>query len=479
MSVGPLQCAIGFWKPLMDSHELQGLACYKSPEEPLSRGINVFQPDSAPKPHRLLYDGRQCSLHAAVHPVSEVPDGAEVIAEVTDWSGQHCSYVLWYPGSQSIVVPFDSQAAVEAFWYEMYVSPKRRTSLPGPILSLYYRTLKPLLPRGVKKWARRLLAHRVHTEDQFLEWPSDDSLDSLQRLLLHLILLASRRDTLQFVWFWPEQHSWAALLTHDVETAAGLRNASRIAEMESERGLRSVFNMVPLDYEVTGSQLHILQDAGFEIGVHGYTHDGMIFSSWKTFLRRVVTVNECARQWGASGFRSPATFRNQDWFHMLGFEYDSSVADTDPFEPQPGGCGSLFPFFVDGLVELPITLPQDHTLFALLRQQDASTWLVKLERIRRSNGMACVLTHPDPASGYIGDPENERRYRELLDVLADSDAWIPLPRDLARWWRARAAVASNDVEGLPGGSTGTAQLDGSGGLEIVPPFTVRTAVSGD
>ena len=48
----------------------------------------------------------------------------------------------------------------------------------------------------------------------------------------------------------------------------------------------------------------------------------------------------------------------------LGFEYDSSYTDTDPYEPQPGGCCSYLPYFNESLVELPITLPQDHTVFS-------------------------------------------------------------------------------------------------------------------
>ena len=56
--------------------------------------------------------------------------------------------------------------------------------------------------------------------------------------------------------------------------------------------------------------------------------------------------------------------------------------------------------------------------------------------------MACVLAHPDPDRGYIGLTENEAHYASLLDALVDSGAWIPLPRDLARWWRARCGGIS-------------------------------------
>jgi hypothetical protein len=124
---------------------------------------------------------------------------------------------------------------------------------------------------------------------------------------------------------------------------------------------------------------------------------------------------------------------------------------------------------VDDLVELPITLPQDHTLFELLQETDAKTWLVCLERIRQANGMACVLAHPDPGPGYIGRAENETRYAGLLDAVAGSDAWTPLPRDLVRWWRARAEAPLEEIAALEGVSFGRAVLTPSGRVEIVPP----------
>ncbi|HEY5482863.1 MAG TPA: hypothetical protein VIK31_03500, partial [Propionibacteriaceae bacterium] len=229
------------------------------------------------------------------------------------------------------------------------------------------------------------------------------------------------------------------------------------------------FNFVPLDYEVPAALLKTLREGGFEVGVHGYTHDGMLFSNWSTFQERVATINEYAHRWEASGFRSPATYRNLDWLHLLEFEYDSSVSNSSPCEPQPGGCGSFFPYPIDGLIELPITLPQDHTLYELLDHSDSSTWLTSLKRIEGANGMACVLTHPDPGTGYIGCPGNEIHYGDLLDAVAAADAWTPLPRDLVRWWRTRAATPLTQIGNGEGISFGTAALDPSGRLEIVPP----------
>lgn len=121
---------------------------------------------------------------------------------------------------------------------------------------------------------------------------------------------------------------------------------------------------------------------------------------------------------------------------MLGFDYDSSYTDTDPYEPQPGGCCSYLPFFVEDTVELPITLPQDHTLFEILQQRTGRTWVDKAHEIRRRGGLVLVLSHPD----YARNPHAAAAWRELLEEFEhDPTRWQPLPREAASWWRERAA----------------------------------------
>lgn len=468
MSVSPLDHAIGFWKPMMGPTELQGLAAYRDPGEASVPGINTLRSRSEARSYHIEDGGNGFRLFASVEPITDVPPAAEVVADILDPSGRHYSYVLWLPAERSIVVPFDPNEAIEAFWHEDYVPRAEKTALPKPVLSLYYSVGKRLLPGGVRRRLRRSMAHRALASPNSLAWPTDDSLDALQRLLLRLIMLAVGRQELQFVWFWPDRHPWAVTLTHDVETAHGLANVPHVTELERARGLRSSFNMVPRDYEVPGSLLQRLRSDGFEIGVHGYTHDGLLFSSRAVFDERAVAIREFRQRWAASGFRSPATYRDRELIPLLGFEYDSSYSNTAPCEPQPGGCGSFFPFPMGDTVELPITLPQDHTLFELLEQPGPDTWLICLERIRAANGMACVLAHPDPAAGYMGMPENEASYVRVLDAVAASEAWTPLSRELAGWWRARAVTPAEDIGVLQGASYGTAVLGPSGRVDIAP-----------
>src|SRR5207253_2090743 len=132
-----------------------------------------------------------------------------------------------------------------------------------------------------------------------------------------------------------------------------------------------------------------------EIGLHGIDHKCKLFATRQRFEADLPKIHRYMEEWGAVGFRSPALHRNADWMPELRCDYDSSFPDTDPYEPQPGGCCSLLPFFVGDVVELPITLPQDHTLFVILGARDARTWLDKVAWIRERGGLAVVLTHPD------------------------------------------------------------------------------------
>jgi hypothetical protein len=146
-------------------------------------------------------------------------------------------------------------------------------------------------------------------------------------------------------------------------------------------------------------------------------------------------MRHAAQEWGARGFRSPATQRSWKLMPRLGFDYDTSYTDTDPYEPQPGGCCSYLPFFNNDLVELPITLPQDHTLFSILGHRDGSLWLDKARELRRRGGLVLVLSHPDYATGAAATA-----WQALLEEFrSDPTMWQPVAHEAATWWRARAA----------------------------------------
>ena len=96
-----------------------------------------------------------------------------------------------------------------------------------------------------------------------------------------------------FLAVWPYGRTWALVLTHDVETDVGYADISRLRTIESERGYRSSWNFVALRYAVGDDVVADLQEAGFEVGVHGLRHDG------RDWFRETTPadVAELARRW--------------------------------------------------------------------------------------------------------------------------------------------------------------------------------------
>jgi hypothetical protein len=247
-------------------------------------------------------------------------------------------------------------------------------------------------------------------------------------------------ETVRYVQFWPAGKCFALVLTHDVEGPLGQSFVPQVVNLEETYGFRSSFNFVPLGYKVDLNLFRDLKEREFEVGIHGLKHDGRLFSSKAIFDKQAGKINQYLKQWGAVGFRSPFTHRNPNWMQALEIEYDLSFFDTDPYEPMPGGTMSIWPFMMGRFVELPYTLSQDHTLMVTLAEQTPRLWLEKVEFIRRYHGLALVNSHPD----YLRNPQHFAIYEAFLKSLSEQkDYWHALPRDAARWWRARAFVNVN------------------------------------
>src|SRR5579875_1153716 len=220
----------------------------------------------------------------------------------------------------------------------------------------------------------------------------------------------------------------------------------RMAEVEERYGFRSAWNLPLAQYPLDWERIARLRQRGFEFGAHGLSHDGRLFRSYEDFRTLSARLQQSARAHDLRGFRSPSTLRRAEWIKLMDFDYDCSFADTDPYEPQPGGTCSLFPFFLADLIELPYTLAQDHTLIHLLHRSPLPLWIAKADWIASISGMILTLTHPD----YCGTLPHLAAYEGLLRHLASIEsAWRALPSQAAAWWRRRAAMHLNIVADQP------------------------------
>jgi hypothetical protein len=86
------------------------------------------------------------------------------------------------------------------------------------------------------------------------------------------------------------------------------------------------------------------------------------------------------------------------------------------------------------MVELPYTMPQDHTLIHLLHRSPMQIWAMKAKWIESLGGMILTLVHPD----YCGSGHYFHEYETLLKQLNDyQSAWRALPSEVSTWWRCR------------------------------------------
>jgi len=313
-----------------------------------------------------------------------------------------------------------------------------------------YYEVKPLVPVYMRRAVRRWFALRKRGRVQDI-WP---------------ILPGSERPPEGWCG-WPEYKRFAIVLTHDVEGKAGLDNCRELAEREMKLGFRSSFNFVPEgEYDLSKELRDELVTRGFEVGVHDLHHDGKLYSSRRGFAEKANRINGYLRKWGAVGFRSGFMLHNLEWAHDLNVQYEASTFDTDPFEPQPDGAGTIFPFWVPrpsrplnshpsvvshGYVELPYTLPQDSTVFLILAEHQPDIWLQKLDWVAKHGGMVLVNTHPDYMNMKQGGKMNGTWnypvafYERLLAHVSSRYAgeyWHALPKEMARFWRQ--AVVENE-----------------------------------
>jgi hypothetical protein len=254
--------------------------------------------------------------------------------------------------------------------------------------------------------------------------------------------------------------------------------------MEASLGFCSSYNFVPEGvYRVSDELRSELRRNGFEVGVHDLHHDGKLYRNYKNFLKQAERINHYLREWEAVGFRSSFMLHNLEWAHNLNILYEASTFDTDPFEPQPEGVGTIFPFWIarsglsapvnaagasssakpglgfrsvasQGYVELPYTLVQDLTLFTLLKERQPDIWFKKVDWIARNGGMVLVNVHPDYAE--MNGAARSRceypveLYKKLLQYLRSEYQgayWHVTAAELARWYMSTFGAGSGQMNG--------------------------------
>ncbi len=339
------------------------------------------------------------------------------------------------PVTSSLEARFAFGGAVDGVLRDHYLRDAASAYLSAKF-KLYYR-LRPFIPIPLRQLLQR-------GRNQGIDVPANWYLPT-EFLQDFRAAIALAPNTLA-IDPWPDRYKMAGVLTHDVETSVGVSLVDKLAQLEEKFGLRSSWNFIPYKYKVDSGLLHDLKQRGHEIGVHGYNHDGRLFESRRTFDRRVEPINRAIASYGSTGFRAPMVHRNLQWLQALDVEYDASCFDVDPFQAMPGGVGGMWPFIVGKFVELPYTLPQDHTLLVSLGETTPNLWIKKFDFLRRYRAMAMLVTHPD----YLDTPNRLGVYQQFLQYLSEqTDCWHALPQEVADWWRQRDRIQIAITDDFP------------------------------
>lgn len=249
--------------------------------------------------------------------------------------------------------------------------------------------------------------------------------------------------------FWRRGKTYVVSVTHDVETEEGLASGAPVLmAVEANLQISSTWNVPSDRYPLAPSALDKLAQNG-EIGAHDSRHDGrLILLDTREKTQRLA---ECKSRLEKStgrkvvGFRAPLLQHDKDLLIALsdaGFELDSSCPSWEILSPtslKPHGVGTIFPFLIGNLVEIPVSLPQDHQLIRVagLQPSAAVDLLLRLSNWIQSIGGVCViLTHPDYE---FAAAEHKQEYDRLLSAFrSDPECEMMTLRELAEWWKMRS-----------------------------------------
>jgi hypothetical protein len=360
------------------------------------------------------------------------------------------------------VVPFDLAEVVTNLRQERYnhdgVAAAGVTN--SSVAEQLYYWLRPMMSVGFRRHLQQIRL-RDWQKIAFPAWPVDTTVDDLMRQTLAVQLRASGAERLPFIWFWPDGAPSCTMLTHDVEGERGLEFCDTLIDVDAKFGIRASYQLVPEGPIDVWPYAEAIRRRGCEVNLHDLNHDGRLYRSEAQFLERAHRINEYARRYGCRGFRSGAMYREQSWYGAFSFEYDMSVPNSAHLEPQRGGCCTVMPYFVGDLLELPLTMVQDYSLFFILSDYSTRLWRQQMDSIHQKNGLVSIITHPDYLTG-----RNERAvYEQLLGEIArlrdTTRSWVALPAEINEWWRARRTMTLRQTA-----SGWTIDGDGSGRARV-------------
>jgi peptidoglycan/xylan/chitin deacetylase (PgdA/CDA1 family) len=215
------------------------------------------------------------------------------------------------------------------------------------------------------------------------------------------------------------------LLTHDIDSPEGLvQLVKSFLPLEEAVGARSVNFVVPCGWPVDAGLLREVKRRGHAVGTHGYDHSHRTpFADTADRQRRLTEGKRSLAEYDPCGYRAPSLLRTPALLRDVArlYRFDSSVPTSGgPFPVPNNGCASARPFLLEGVAEIPLSLPRDGSLRFLGCSPDeiARLWIECAAQICRSRGVVVLLTHCEKR--FSGNASMLAAYRRFLEHTAAS-----------------------------------------------------------
>jgi len=278
-------------------------------------------------------------------------------------------------------------------------------------LPISYRSVPSSLRQIIGRGIGRLYRYRQAHWADFPGWPLDLSAD-----------VAKDLGTVSF----EKTDRTPVILSHDIDSSEGLDNLIKwFLPIEEALGARSANYIVPFAWPIDRALTSEVRARGHEIGIHGYDHSNRTpFASHAERTERIVAGARVAAEFGAVGYRAPSLVRSRALIRDLAgrYRYDSSIPTSGGLFPVPNnGCASARPWKIDGMWELPLSLPRDGSLRFLGHDpaQILEMWMNSANLIANSRGLVCLLTHCERS--FSGNPPMLKCYRAFIERIASDN----------------------------------------------------------
>lgn len=207
-------------------------------------------------------------------------------------------------------------------------------------------------------------------------------------------------------------------LTQDIDTVGCWSGLPALLDMQSQHGFTSTTHFLTRGpYKLQQSLLDDMQARGFEIGLHGTTHDSAIGFRSDRAMRAHIARGLNDLQCSAKSYRAPALGISEELLNVLsetGFRVDSSVPMRLFYRH---GVASHRPYMYPGtnMVEVPIAM-QDVNLISDMRLADDEAMAVFktiLQCLKPVSGTFIFNAHP------VHIMKRPALYKSMLALLAN------------------------------------------------------------